>query len=349
MQNLQPSNVNCSPVMNTIRRKMIDKGCKTPIWASGLVARTADMDRAANSAGVINEWPLLLPLEHCGEARSATVGGTDCACDSGKITSWCVRTRRRNNCWDWDNLTMTCYGSEGRELLNSLYQNTTFWWMQDHEHDAISQLIAIMEYSFANHSGDIITEISEADLAAAGGILTADLILQADTSCTKDFDGMLVCCEDYKKYFSSTLHCQPAIPRQDMNILPGIDLKMADFDGRLLVPTCHKGSAFCTYTGPASGDAPKKVAILYCNGMLNYGEGNHPNPVSLVEDECKNNGDGGWAYHERSQYVIANTSHKWKETNVAGAFPTNAEIADPANYERVCPDKDDIGLHFILY
>lgn len=349
MNNLQPSNVACGPVMNTIRRKVISKGCLTAIWNSGLVVRTPEMDAAANSAGVINEWPLLLDMQWNGEARSAAVNGVDCACESGQWTSWAVRARRRNNCWDWDNLTALCWGAAGDEAVNSLYQNTTYYWMQDHEQDALHQLIGIMEHSAANYGSDLITIFDQAQIDAVGGALTAELILEADQSCSKDFDGMIVCCEDYKKFFSAAIHLQPAVARQDVQLLEGINLKMADFDGRVLVPSCHKGSTLCTYNGPASGNQDMKVAILFCNGMLNYGEGNHPNPQSTVFDECKNNGDGGYAYHERTAYVITSTSHKWVETNVAGAFPTNAEIANPANYERVCEDPDDVGLHFIMY
>lgn len=348
MNNLQPSNVSCNVVMNDVRRKFINKGCMTSLWNSGLVVRTPEMDRAANAGGVINEWPLLLDMQWDGEARSASVGGINCDCDSGQYTNWCVRTRRRNNCWEWDNLTALCWGKTGEDLINSFYQNTTYYWMQDHEHDALSQLIGIMEHSQANYGGDLIYDATD-DVAANGGYLTSDTILKADTSCSKDFDGMLVCCEDYKKFFSPTIHYNPAVARTDLNVLEGINLKIADFDGRKLIPTCHKGTTLCTYTGPATGGNPKKIAVLFCDGMFNYGEGDHPNPQSIVTDECKNNGDGGTMYHERTQYVIASTSHKWKETNVAGAFPTNAEIADPANYERVCEDKDDVGLMFICY
>lgn len=346
---LQPSKVNCGVVMNTIRRKIISKGCLTSIWNSGLVVRTPDMDAAANSSGVINDWPLLLDMEWKEEARSANVGGTNCACASGDYTNWCVRTRRRNNCWEWDNLTALCWGKTGEDMINSLYQNTTYYWMQDHEQDALHQLIGIMEHSVANFGGDLIYDVSAAELAANSGVLTSEIILNADQSCTKDFDGILVCCEDYKRFFSPAIHLAPAVARTEMTILEGITLKMADFDGKKLIPTCHKGSTLCTYNGPATGGVDKKIAVLFCDGMFNYGEGNHPNPQSLVEDECKNNGDGGWSYHERTQYVISSTSHKWKETNVAGAFPTNAEIADPANYERVCEDPDLVGLKFITY
>lgn len=88
-------------------------------------------------------------------------------------------------------------------------------------------------------------------------------------------------------------------------------------------------------------DTTDKVGTAYIFGAraIALGNGSHPRiiPTEIDRDSLASSGEDYLI--TRRIFILHPRGIKWTEANVADAFPTNAEIANGANWERVFEPK----------
>jgi len=73
-----------------------------------------------------------------------------------------------------------------------------------------------------------------------------------------------------------------------------------------------------------------------------------PSPnIEVDRKPDQGNGFGGDILYSRRQFVLHPYGVKWTDTSVVGEFPTNAELATAANWDRVFAERKQINIAFL--
>lgn len=110
-------------------------------------------------------------------------------------------------------------------------------------------------------------------------------------------------------------------------------------DGKVTIPTYLTYKVIVDDGMPKAGDV--YTTYLFARGSVGRGEGT---PVSLTPVETDRDSLAGedFLMHRRA-LVLHPMGIKWKAANIAGVTPSNAELKDGSNWERVYEDKN-IGI-----
>lgn len=131
-----------------------------------------------------------------------------------------------------------------------------------------------------------------------------------------------------------------AVTSQTMKAMVKADLidYVADSQGKLTIPT-YMGKQVIEDDGmPVSGTGADRIYTTYIfgQGAVGYGQKSPKVPVEVERQALKGMGQE-YLVHRR-QWVLHIRGIKWKGTS-AGPTPTNAELANVANWERVYDPK----------
>jgi hypothetical protein len=111
-----------------------------------------------------------------------------------------------------------------------------------------------------------------------------------------------------------------------------------DSEGRLNIPT-YMGKRVIVDDGcpvvPGATSGFKYYTFLFGPGAIGYGEGNPEVPTETDRDSLA----GDDILINRKHYVLHPRGVKFTDTNVAGSSPTNAELEDVNNWQKVYEDK----------
>jgi len=74
-----------------------------------------------------------------------------------------------------------------------------------------------------------------------------------------------------------------------------------------------------------------------------------PSPSVEVDSKpAQGKGMGGEVLYTRRQFVLHPYGIAWQDDTVAGEFPTNAELANAANWDRAYAERKQIPIAFLL-
>jgi hypothetical protein len=94
----------------------------------------------------------------------------------------------------------------------------------------------------------------------------------------------------------------------------------------------------------------KYVTYLLGNEAIAFNEqpmSTSPN-IEVDRKPDQGNGVGGDILYTRRQFALHPYGIKWNDASVAGEFPTTAELADPANWTRVYPERKQVPISFLI-
>lgn len=206
-------------------------------------------------------------------------------------------------------------------------------WMRIYTGIVFSVLRGVYEHVVANHAGEQNYDATSAAAVAAAGsaVLNNIHINNAKNLFSCDQLGGII------------IHQQVATTMENLGLLscPCVD------DQGSRVYEMNDGTHVTVIRDPAMKPFLELTAttflnVLYRQGAILYGEGCHPKPMALDEDECANNGDGAMRLHTRRRFVLHPDGFSFVGLDGAGAgfaaeVPTNTELQDPTIYDRVVP------------
>jgi hypothetical protein len=303
--------------------------------ASGVAVTNALLAARAAGEGDITTIPYWKDLDYSSENISGddpAVFATPNKIGTGKMVA---RNVHINNAWQTANLVAEVMGTENP--MQQIASRTSMYWENRFE----ARIQAITKGLFLENeagTGDMIHDVS---LETTVGVAAANLF---------NFDAFVDARATMGESASmlALMAVHPDVMKT-MVKLQQIDYIQDSVTG-VLIPTYNglrviEDKKLPVIAGTTSGF--RYVTALYKTGVFGYGDAPAQRPVATEFDELAANGAGIETLIERKQWLIHPEGYAWTETTVVDESPTVAEVALPANWNRVF-ERENVGIAFLI-
>jgi hypothetical protein len=288
---------------------------------SGIVVPDVQLNTLAKAGGKLINMPFFQDLSGADEVLS----------DSGSLTPGKIDTEQdiavllqRGRAFGANELAGSLAGSDPLMAIGNLIAE---YWNRCDQTILLNILAGIFADNLANDSGDLINNVAIEDgvNAVDANKIGSDAII----------DTRLKLGDAMNKLTAIMMHSVPYGRLQKLNLV--------DFE-----PTNTQNIGFGVYLGhtlivddgcpvAAGGTSGYKyTSYLFGQGAIGRGEGNAPTPSETDRDSLA----GEDYLIERRHFILHPRGIKFTSSSVAGASPTNAELATTANWNRVYEKKN---------
>lgn len=291
------------------------------IFQSGVVSTDPEIDNALQGGGDQINMPFFKDLSGDDQVRQS-----DTAINVNKITTAkdIARLHGRAQAWGAEDLAAELSGADPMQAIGDLVAE---YWARRWQVLLISTLTGVFADNDANDSGDLIHDVADEDGDNADDTnkIGSEIILDAKQKLGDSKDKLTAIA------MHSVLHTR----------LQKLDL--IDFQ-----PDSQQDVGWGTYLGHSvivddgcpvedGGTSGKKyTSYLFGEGAIGYGEGPVRNPVEVDRDSL-NDKD---ILINRRNFLLHPRGIAWQEESVVNDFPTNDEVENAANWDRVYEKKN---------
>ncbi len=275
------------------------------LYQSGIVATSDELNSLAASGGRLINMPFWNDLDGDDEVLSDIS-----PLDVDRITSGqdIAVLLMRGKAWSVNDLAKALSGDDPMATIGQMVAG---YWARRMQ----ATLLSILEGVFASPS-------MEANVYAADERISADNTILAN-QCLGDAKSKLT-------GFLMHSAVEADLARQDL-----IDY-VKPSSGSAEVPT-YQGKRVIVDDGcPVDVENGVYTTYIFGQGAIGYGEGAPPVPTETTRDALS----GDDILVNRRHFLLHPRGVRWVDANVAGSSPTNAELADPANWLRVYEPKN---------
>lgn len=231
----------------------------------------------------------------------------------------------RAQAWAWPDLTEVLAGEDPGKIIAD---RQTDYWQRAMKKAVLATLAGVLADNIANDSGDMIRDtnatIADTDLIDAA-YLHGD---QADR-----FVGIIMHSLQMK-----------VLKKADL-----IDYMPASAQGGMMIPT-YQGLRVLVDDGITKTGSNEYNAIMFKPGAVVYDElpvNTEGGPVEMDRKPRQAHGGGVTELVARRQYIMHPRGYDWLHASVAGVFPTDAELAVAANWNRTATSIKNTGFVFL--
>lgn len=232
----------------------------------------------------------------------------------------------RNKSWSAMNLAAELAGSDPLSFIGNAVAD---YWARDIVGIAIASLVGVFGDNAANDDGDMIVDVAT---DAAGAVtdnekISGPLILRAKQTMG---DAAI-------RLAAIVMHSAIHTELQRQNLIAFIPNNAADIGWGTYMGYTVIVDDSC----PAVAGMNRITYTSYLMGMgaFAYGEGAPKNPAQVQDLPDAGNGAGQEVLYSRRTFIVHPRGVKYTGAVQAGASPTNAELKNPANWNRVYPRK----------
>lgn len=228
----------------------------------------------------------------------------------------------RNDSWSAMDLTGIMAGSDPMQAIGNLVAG---YWARDMQVTLIAQLTGVIADNVAANSGDMVYNVATDAVGApaAAEKLTAINILTAKQTMG-DAGNALTAIAMHSALFTSL---------QIQNLISYIP----NSEGKVSLPT-YLGYRVIVDDGCPAVAGTNRItytSYMFGEGAIGYGEGAPKVPTAVTRNEDAGNGEGMETLYQRKHFLLHPRGIKWLQTSMAGVCPTDAEMINAANWERV--------------
>lgn len=306
---------------------------KAPIFESGAIRMDPDFVSKLAGGGSTFQVPHWNDLDDT-ESDVANDDPDDHAAP-GKITSGKTRAIRqfRTRGWSSARLVAELAGSDPQMAIAS---RVGAYWARQFNRIVVSTLTGVFNDNIANDGGDMVLDLTgEAGEAAK---MSADAILEGKQTMG-DESGALKLLIIHSRIYTNL---------QKQNLIEFIP----NSRGEVNIPTYLGYQVLQTDTVPVSVDEGTGdvtyTSYLLGEGVLGWGESPPAEPVEVDSKPSAAKGSGVQELWTRRQFALHPYGFDWTDAAVVGEFPTNAELANGANWNRVYPERKMFAMAAIL-
>ncbi|BBN97497.1 major capsid protein [Sporolactobacillus terrae] len=288
---------------------------------SGIISNNSELDRLASSGGRLINMPFWDDL----------TGDDEVLSDSGALTPQKITASQdvavllmRGKAWSANDLAKALSGDDPMRAIGDLVAE---YWVRMEQKTLISILDGVFADNAANDDSDLVHNIAteDGDAAAEANKLSPEAIIDAAT-LLGDAAGKLT---------AIAVHSAVYANMQKQNLI--------DFE-----PTNTQNIGWGTYLGktlivddgltPVNGteSGKKYKTILFGQGAIGLGNGAAPVPTETDRDSLA----GDDILINRRHYILHPRGIKFTDSSVADSSPTNAELANAENWDRVYEKKN---------
>lgn len=282
------------------------------LYQSGIISASPELDRLASSGGRLLNMPYWHDLDGDDEVLSDTTPLTPDKITAGQDVAV---LHLRGKAWAANDLAKALSGDDPMRAIADLV--AAYWARQWQK-----LLIASLKGVFASPSmADNTHDISE---DSNNNVFNAETFIDASHKLGDAEDRLTALAVHSATYAS--------MRKQDLiEFIP-------DSEGKPSIPT-YMGKQVIVDDGmPVEEDAGGKIYTTYIfgAGAIGYGEGGAPVPTETDRDSLQ----GDDILINRRHFILHPRGVKFTDASVAGAAPTNAELENPNNWERVYEPKN---------
>lgn len=283
---------------------------------SGIKVNDPRLNVLAASGGTTVNMPFYQDLtgasEVLSDSSSLTVNGITTAKDVARLHA-------RGKAWGVNDLAAALSGDDPLMAIGNLVAD---YWVRDMEQGLIADLTGVFADNIANDSGDMVNDVAiEAGLSATdANLFSGDAFIDAELTFGDklgEIGGIAVHPVVYAKM--RKLGLIDFLPQQDA------PSQIPFYMGKRVIVSRH-----CPRVAGATNGF-KYTTYLFGMGAIAQGDGGAPVPTETDRDSLA----GSDILITRRHYLMHPLGVKWTEGSVAGQFPTDAERALAANWDRV--------------
>ncbi|MET3657842.1 major capsid protein [Sporosarcina psychrophila] len=275
---------------------------------SGIIVPDSQLDVLASTGGTIVNMPYWNDLtgesEVLDDTDPLTVNHITTAKDMARLHT-------RGKAWGANDLAKALSGDDPMRAIGDL---VAAWWNRDRQKMLFSTLNGV--FASSSIAGNVHDISGETD---GGGIINA--------SSTVDAQGKLGDAADELTAFSMHSAVYNSLRKEqliDYDVNPITGVKIATYLGKNIVIDDGHPNAGGVYT-----------TYLFGPGAIGFGNGAAPVPTETARDALQ----GDDVLVNRQHFILHPRGIKWTEENVAKVSPTNLELADAQNWNRVYENK----------
>ena len=299
---------------------------KSNLIDSGIVVPDPNLDKLALGGGNTIKMPFFSDLTGDDQILS---DGTPLV--TGKIGTAhdYARLHLRGDARSVNDLSGALSGTDPLMVIANLIHS---FWMRKEQAVLIATLNGIFADNLANDAGDLIHKHAVEILAnqvqwngASPTVMCPEAII----------DGQALLGDSQSRFTAIAMHskCLTDLVKQeliDYKQPSGVSTSLPYYlDKRVIIDdSCP------TRVGTTDGTIYK--SYLFAEGAIGRGEGAAPVPSEFERDALASDTH----FITRRHFLLHPRGIKWVETSVAGEAPTNAEIADATNWDRVYEKKN---------
>ncbi len=223
----------------------------------------------------------------------------------------------RNQGWTSADLVQALAGDDPLAMVSS---RVSTYWANQMEKMMVKTLEGVIADNIANDGGDLVH-------TAAGGVTAEDIIDAAATM--GDADDRLAAIVMHSKIYASLAK---------LNLIDFIP----DSDGKVKFPS------YLGYNVIRDDDCwtngTNYHTYLLARDAFAWGEGTPRTPVEVDRHPAKGDGGGVEELWTRREFCLHPKGFAWQSASMVGPSPTNAELANALNWDRVAAERKQVGI-----
>ncbi len=230
-----------------------------------------------------------------------------------------ARLHARGKAWGVNDLAAALSGHDPLQAIGNLVAD---YWVRDMEQTLIASLGGVFADNVANDSGDMVHDVAieAGDSATAAEKFSGDAYIDAEMTFG-DVIGNIAGLAVHPVIYG-------AMRKQGLiEFIPDQNApsEIPTYMGKRVIVSRH-----CPVVAGAT-NGNKYTSYLFGNGSVAMGDGAAPVPTEADRDSLA----GSDILITRRHFLMHSLGVKWTDSSVAGQFPTNAECALAANWDRV--------------
>jgi hypothetical protein len=294
------------------------------LYRSGIIQNDAQLDQLARAGGNAVNMP------YWNDLTGRSVPGSDdpdTKITAGKVTSGqdIARIHHRNKSWSTMDLSGVLAGNDPAGQIATLVGD---WWARDMQQSLIYSLDGVLADNAQNDSSDMIVNVANDEVIPQGGIPAANKISDAVFLAAQQTMGdaaMLLTAICLHSVIRTELENQGKITHA---VGDSKDIGYGTYKGMTVIvdDSCPAavGTNRITYT-----------SYLFGAGAVGYGEGAPKLPTEIQRDALAGNGGGQETLVSRRIFILHPRGIAFISASVAGVTPTDSEIQNRLNWNRV--------------
>ena len=287
---------------------------KSALVQGGIVANDAVMNELAGGPSTLINMPYLEALG--GESEVMSDAG-QMAADKLVASQDVARKLARTKAWGATGLSAALTGADP---MGAVADSLAEWWARDLQRVLLSELVGVFAAeSMAGKVLDISGKTGNAALWSAEAFVDANQLM----GDAKDAITAVAMHSAVEAYLA-----KQQLIEYETGAEKGVRVPM--YMGKRVI--VDDGMPY----DPATG---KGAAYLFGEGAFALGNGKHPRIVEVEVERDRMASSGEDYLVSRRVFLLHPRGVKWTEADVAGLFPTNAELAKGENWKRVFEEK----------
>ena len=304
---------------------------KSAIFQSGILRTDTNMAKFLAGGGRTENVPFWNDLSNAEPNISSDNAASQATPQKVGASKDAAVRHNRNQAWSDAYLVAELAGDDP---MKRILERVSDYWSRAYQRQMVSTLTGVFADNAANDGGDMrhVIGTDAPGTASDAELISADAIIDAKQTMGDAAESLSVL----------IMHSVPYARLQKKNLIDFIP----DSEGKVNFPT-YLGYRLVIDDGCPAISRTNRIfysTYLVAEGAFAWAE--HPPKVAIEVERKPAQGDGGGVEElwTRRQFVLHSYGIKWTDASVAGQSPTNAELESARNWDRVYPERKQIGL-----